>query len=73
MFELRLEFDGKDLEKAVFQAAAEAFTKTVRSMRCPTHGEGAKVIAKGRNTDTLNFQISGCCEELIEAVKAKLQ
>lgn len=75
MFELKCDFDfnGDDLEKAVLKAAAESVTKTVRSMRCPTHGQGAKIIAKGRNVDNLNFQISGCCDELIEAVKAKLQ
>ena len=73
MFELKCDFDAKDLEKAALEAAAEAVTKTVRSMRCPTHSQGAKIIAKGRNVDALNFQISGCCDELIEAVKAKLQ
>lgn len=74
MFELKCDFDfnGDDLEKAVLKAAAESVTKTVRSMRCPTHGEGAKIIVKGRTVEGLDFEISGCCDELTEAVTAKI-
>jgi hypothetical protein len=72
MFKLECKFDAKDLEKAIMQTAAESITEKVRSIRCPEHGQHAKIVARGRSSKNLTFDVSGCCEKLISEVQAKL-
>jgi len=72
MFKLECTFNAKDLEKAVMQAAAEGITKKVRSIRCPEHGQYAKIVATGRSSKDLDFKVSGCCQKLIDEVTSKL-
>jgi len=82
MFELRFELNGKRvdpknvgdaLESAVLDHIRETITKQVGSVRCPEHHSAAKIIAKGNNLSNLSFNISGCCQKLIDAVQAKLK
>jgi hypothetical protein len=82
MFELSFEINGKKVNPdntgdAITDAALQVFrdsiTKTVGSIRCPEHGESAKIIGKGRDVDSLSFCVSGCCEELNERVKKELE
>ncbi len=82
MFELSFEINGKKvspdsigdaIESAALQVFRDSITKTVGSIRCPKHGKRAKVIAKGRNIDSLSFNISGCCDALIESVKKEMK
>lgn len=63
---------GNALESLVLQAATSEIQKKVGSCRCPDHGEFPKLVGKGRSVDKLNFEVSGCCEKLIEEVKHKL-
>ena len=72
MFKLECKFNAKDIEKALMQAAAESITNKVRSIRCPEHGKYAKIIATGRTPKNLKFNVSGCCQKLIDEVTAKL-
>ena len=73
MFKVDFKFNADDLEKAVMQAAAEEITKRVRNVRCPEHGEYARIVARGRSTKDIKFDVSGCCEKLIEEVQRKLK
>ena len=64
---------GNALEAAVLQSVQESIKKTVGSARCPTHGQTPKIKVKGRKLDSLSFEVSGCCDQLIETVKKKLK
>lgn len=72
MLKLECKFNAKDQEKAVMKAATEGIVKRVRSIRCPEHGEHAKIVATGRNSKDLSFRVSGCCQHLIDTVTGKL-
>lgn len=64
---------GNALESAVLKSVQESITKSVGSARCSEHGQRPKVKVKGRNLDSLSFEVSGCCDQLIETVKKKLK
>jgi hypothetical protein len=64
---------GNALESAVLKSAQESIIKSVGSAQCSEHAQRPKVKVKGRNLDSLSFEVSGCCDQLIEAVKKKLK
>jgi len=64
---------GDALESAMLQSIQDSISKTVGSVRCPEHGQKPKIKVKGRNLDSLKFEVSGCCDSLIEEVKRKLE
>lgn len=81
MLELYFELNGRRvdsrniggaIEKATLQIVKEHITKKVGDARCPDHRSGAKIVAKGRDLSNLTFDVSGCCDKLIEEVKRKL-
>lgn len=61
------------IEGAILQGVQDSIKKSVGSARCPEHGSSPKVVVKGRNLDNLSFEVSGCCESLIDNVKKKLK
>jgi len=64
---------GDALEKAILQGIQESVRKKLGAIRCPEHGQGPKVICKGRSVDKLSFEVTGCCQNLIDTVLAKLK
>lgn len=60
------------LEAAMFSAVENGIRKKLGACRCPEHGKVPKLTAKGRSLETVKFEISGCCEEIIGEVKRKL-
>lgn len=54
---------------AVQKFVLEAIIQRVRNVRCPEHGQYAKIVAKG----TTDFEVSGCCDRLIADVKARFK
>jgi hypothetical protein len=64
---------GNALESALLHSVQESITKSVGSARCPAHGQKPKIKVKGRNLDSLSFEVSGCCDQLIETVRRKLK
>ena len=60
------------LEKAILQNLSDSISKQLRNVRCAEHGERPKVKCKGRKLDKLTFEISGCCESLIQRATKKL-
>ncbi len=64
---------GDALESAMLQSVQESIAKAVGSARCPEHHQSPKIKVKGRNLDSLSFEVSGCCDQLIETVKKKLK
>jgi hypothetical protein len=61
------------LTKAVLEEAAKQIKQRAGVIRCPTHGHYAKIIAKGRSAENLNFEVSGCCNDLIKKVEQSLK
>ena len=81
MIEVSFEINGKKvnpdkigdaLEAAALKSIAEQVKDKLRGITCPEHGKSPKVKVKGRNLDSLSFDVSGCCDKLIERVKEKL-
>lgn len=82
MFEIKFEINGRRIdpknigdviEKATIEVVEKQITQSVGSVRCPEHGSGAKIIAKGRDISNLTITVSGCCQKLIDEVNKKLK
>ncbi len=65
MVKIKLDFNADELQKAIMEK--------VRTIRCPDHGKYAKIVAKGRSPKNMNFEVSGCCDKLIETVQNNLK
>jgi len=81
MVEVSFEINGRKVQpnqisevltKAVFTSVAEQIKSKVGSVRCPDHGQSPKIICKGKSIENLGFEVTGCCEKLIDSVKRKL-
>jgi len=64
---------GNPLEKALLEQVEDSIKKQVGTVRCPEHGTAPKIVCKGHNLNSLSFEVSGCCEKLVDAVKARLK
>lgn len=82
MFDIKFQIGGRTvnpkrmkdaLEGAILESVQGSIKKSVGSVRCSEHGASPKVLVKGRNLDSLQFEVSGCCDTLIEQVKRKLK
>lgn len=65
----RLDQIGKELEKAAMADLKEQIQREVSRIRCPIHGQVARVRASGQGIDRLSWEIDGCCDDLVERVK----
>lgn len=81
LIEIYFEIDGKRvdprnagnaLEGAMFSAIENVLRQNVGSCRCSEHGQAPTLTAKGRSLDQLNYEVSGCCDKVIEDVKNRL-
>ena len=52
------------LEGAILENVQSSIKKSVGTVRCSKHGTSPKVLVKGRNLDSLQFEVSGCCDTL---------
>ena len=82
MFDISFEINGRKvnpndmedaLESLILSQVAESVKESVGNLLCAEHGQSPKIKVKGRNLDNLSFDISGCCDDLIEKVHAKLK
>ncbi len=81
MFDVSFEINGRKVQpnqigdaltKAVLSSVAGQIKEKVGSVTCPDHGKSPKIVCKGKSVEKLNFEVSGCCETLINSVKQKL-
>jgi len=64
----------KEMEKAIVQKANDSIKKKVESVRCPEHGQYARVtVGGGQSLKGLKLSVSGCCEALVEEVKRRFR
>ncbi len=61
------------LEAAMLEGITAPLKKDIGSLSCSEHNLPAKITIKGRSIDTLNFEVAGCCENLVNKVKAKMK
>jgi len=43
------------------------------TLRCEKHGLEPKVKVKGQSLDDLNYEVTGCCNELINEARKKIK
>ncbi len=60
-------------ERAVFEGITTSINDSVGSLRCSIHGSAPRITCKGRNLNSLSFEVSGCCQELMDTVRTRLQ
>jgi hypothetical protein len=59
-------------ERAVLSEIARSLRDRVGGLRCAEHGAKPKLTATGSRADALEFELAGCCQELIERTTASL-
>jgi hypothetical protein len=64
---------GNVLERAILQSVSDSIKRNVGSLRCPEHSSAPKIVVKGRDLSNLSFEVSGCCQKLMDSVKARLK
>jgi hypothetical protein len=62
--EIKVEFSGWD-ERELLKDVKKQITDQLQSVRCPDHHERPTVRPKGVGT-TMEWEIAGCCERVIE-------
>ncbi|MGB0892886.1 MAG: hypothetical protein ACPGUD_00635 [Parashewanella sp.] len=61
------------LEAAVLSGIEDSIKKSVGTLRCSEHNQQPEIVVKGRNLESLSFEVSGCCENLKNLVVQKLK
>ena len=51
----------------------EKINASVASICCKKHDKQPSILVKGQNLDSLNYEVSGCCEDFVNQVKKKLK
>ena len=60
------------LERTTLQAIVSSLRTRVGSCPCSEHGEEVTILATGPSMESLSFELSGCCEAVIDEVKKRL-
>lgn len=60
-------------EKAVLDGITSSIKSSVGTIRCAVHGSSPRVTCKGRNLDNLSFEVSGCCQQVMDTVRKRLK
>jgi len=60
---------GDVLEKAIYDHVIESVKKKLGSVRCPKHGKSPKVTIVGKSIDKVEYQITGCCQDVIDRTR----
>ena len=63
----------KDNSDNVLNQFKNSIKTQVGGSICPEHGLHPKVKVKDSNIDKIEFEVSGCCQQLIDIVNAKLR
>lgn len=63
----------KGLEGEIRKTASDNVTRQVQRVRCPKHGQTARVTGLRETHDGFGFEISGCCDELVERAKGVIR
>jgi hypothetical protein len=61
------------LDYAYLKHIRESIKKCTGSLRCHEHGKRPIVKVRGEDTNSLTYEISGCCNDFIEKVQINLK
>jgi len=64
---------GNELERAVLTEATEMIKTKLESVACKDHQQRPKVKIVSSSSGEINFEIKGCCQQLIDNATAKLK
>jgi len=59
-------------ERAALRQIEQSIRDRVGGLRCPEHGAAPRLTASGSRADALDFELSGCCNELMSRTTASL-
>jgi len=59
-------------ERAVLKQIESSITQRVGGTRCAKHGMTPRITAAGSRVDALEFDVSGCCKDLLTKTAAAL-
>lgn len=80
MIKLTVELNGKrvkpgslknELERMMLQQIINMVKKELKDIICSEHGERPQVTLKGKKLDNLSFEVTGCCQDLIDQASDK--
>jgi len=60
-------------ERAILRQIQRSIEERVGALRCPEHGAFPKLTATGSRADTLEFDLTGCCQDLLAKTAARLE
>ena len=60
-------------ERAILREIERSIEERVGALRCSEHGAFPKVTATGSRADALEFNLSGCCQDLLAKTAACLE
>ncbi len=60
------------VERTVMSQIENVVVQAVGNTRCRVHDEEGEVLLSGKGLDKLEFQVSGCCDDLIAKIEAKI-
>lgn len=63
---------GDAIEQAVFSQVAGSIRDSLAGVTCAEHGERPQVTVSGRDLDSLEVEVEGCCNALIDRATSKL-
>jgi hypothetical protein len=63
----------KESSNVVLTQFKNSIKRQVGGAICPEHGLHPTVKVKSRNIDKIKFEVSGCCQQLIDIVNSKLR
>jgi hypothetical protein len=61
-----------ELKRTMLLLIRQHIEEEVGTLCCPDHGSAPKIVCKGQDLDSFSFEVSGCCQKLVDYVKAKL-
>jgi len=59
-------------ERAVLREIKRSIEERVGALRCPEHGAFPRLTATGSRADALEFDLAGCCQDLLAKAAARL-
>ena len=77
MIDIKFEINGKRvkpdsiadaMEASILHDVAKDIQKQVGSLVCEEHGESPEITVMGDSIENLTFEVSGCCDAIIERV-----
>ena len=63
---------GRALHDTALKQVDDAVQRRLRTIRCPRHGQQARVRS-ARSHNDLEWKIEGCCDELVRAARRALK